>query len=124
LSAPNLRTCERSAASRSGECRPTDGRARRTGRLQGYFRLSLGLSLGLFGAAIVVSRLVAGWLRWVAVTAGVVSVALGIDVGYSGLDSGFADVFGLVFVLAVLTFAVGLTVAGRRQDELIEPHAT
>jgi hypothetical protein len=84
--------------------------------LQSYFRFSLGLSLGLFGFAIVASRVVAGWLGWVAVAAGLISVATGIDVAYSGLDSGFGDVAGLLFVVAVLTFAVGLAVAGGRTN--------
>ena len=79
---------------------------------QSYFRISLGLSLALFGIAILASRLVAGWLGWLALVAGVLSVAMGIDVGYSGLESGFGA--GLPFVLAVLIFGGGLVAAGRR----------
>ena len=45
---------------------------------QSYFRISLGLSLALFGIAILASRLVAGWLGWLALVAGVLSVAMGI----------------------------------------------
>ena len=81
---------------------------------QSYFRISLGLSLALFGIAILASRLVAGWLGWLALVAGVLSVAMGIDVGYSGLESGFGDAAGLPFVLAVLIFGGGLVAAGRR----------
>lgn len=92
--------------------------------LQSYFRLSLGLSIGLFGAAIVVSRIVAGWLGWVAVAAGALYVATAIDVGYSGLDSGFGDVAGLLFVLAVLTFGVGLCLGAGRRDEPAGPRVT
>jgi hypothetical protein len=82
---------------------------------QSYFRMSLGLSLALFGIAMLASRLVAGWLGWLALVAGVLSVAMGIDVGYSGLESGFGDAAGLPFVLAVLVFGGGLVAAGRRQ---------
>jgi hypothetical protein len=81
---------------------------------QSYFRISLGLSLALFGVAILASRLVAGWLGWLALSAGLLSVALGIDVGYSGLESGFGDAAGLLFVLAVLIFGSGMVAAGRR----------
>jgi hypothetical protein len=87
---------------------------------QGYFRFSLGLALGLFGAAILVSRLVPSWLGWVVTGAGALYVATGIDVGYSGLDSSFGDVARLILVLVTLIFAVGLIVAGRRGVQTLE----
>jgi hypothetical protein len=87
---------------------------------QSYFRLLLGLSLVLFGAAILATRRAASWLGWVAVLAGAVSVAIGIDVGYSGLESSFQDAAGIAFLLALAVFAVGLIVSGaRRPDRLV-----
>jgi hypothetical protein len=86
--------------------------------LQSYFRVSFGLALALFGSAIVISRLVASWLGWLAIGAGLVSAAIGIDVAYSGLESGFQDAASLVLVLAVLVFAIGLVISGRRREPL------
>jgi hypothetical protein len=87
--------------------------------VQSYFRILFGLSLVLSGAAIVVSRIVAGWLGWLGVLAGLLSVAKGIDVGYAGLESGFGDLADSAFQLAVLVFAVGVFVTGvRRRDPL------
>ena len=82
--------------------------------IQSYFRLSLGLSLALFGAAIVASRLLAAWLGWLAVAAGLLSVVMAIDVGYNGLESEIGDAAGPAFVLALTVFAIGVTFPGRR----------
>ncbi|HEX6878012.1 MAG TPA: hypothetical protein VF165_20295 [Nocardioidaceae bacterium] len=79
---------------------------------QSYFRLLLGLSFALFGAAILTGRLVAGWLGWAAVLAGLLSVTIGIDVGYSGLESGLQDTVGITFLLVGLVFALGLLTSG------------
>lgn len=85
--------------------------------VQSYFRVLLGLTFVLFGAAIVATRVVAGWLGWVAVLAGLLTAAIGIDVGYSGLESHVQDLAGIAFLLAVLVFAVGMFVTGlRRRD--------
>jgi hypothetical protein len=81
---------------------------------QSYFRVLLGLSLVLFGAAMIAIRLGAAWLGWVAVLTGALSAAIGIDVGYSGLESGLQDAAGIAFVLAIVVFAVGMSVAGVR----------
>jgi hypothetical protein len=43
---------------------------------------------------------------------GLLSIAIGVCVGYAGLESGFQDAAGLVFQLVVLVFVVGLLVAG------------
>jgi hypothetical protein len=86
---------------------------------QSYFRLLLGMSFVLFGASILATRRAAAWLGWVAILAGAISVAFGIDVGYSGLESGFQDVTGIAFLVALAVFAVGLIVTGaRRRDPL------
>jgi hypothetical protein len=85
--------------------------------VQSYFRVLLGLSLVLFGAAIVATRLVPRWLGWVAVLSGLLSVANGIDVGYNGLESGFQDVAIGASQLAILVFAVGVLVTGVRHRD-------
>lgn len=85
--------------------------------LQSYFRVVLALALLLLGTAALVSRLVPSWLGALLVLAGLLSIALGISVGYAGLESGFQDVTGLAFQLVVLAFAVGVFVTGARRNE-------
>jgi len=82
--------------------------------VQSYFRILLGLSLVLIGAAITTARALASWLGWMAVLAGVLSIAVGIDVGYSGLESGFQDAVGPASQIALAVFAIGVLVAGYR----------
>ncbi|MGP3925127.1 hypothetical protein [Streptomyces sp. 8N616] len=82
---------------------------------QSYFRILLGLTLALFGTAILASRRVAGWLGWTALVAGVCSVIFGVDVGYSGLASGLQGVLGIVIFILVLVFAAGVLVTGVRE---------
>ncbi|MGW0615755.1 hypothetical protein [Streptomyces sp. NPDC002788] len=82
---------------------------------QSYFRILLGLTLALFGTVILTSRRIAGWLGWTALVAGVCSVIVGVDVGYSGLASGLQDVLGIAFLILVLIFAVGVLVTGVRE---------
>jgi hypothetical protein len=81
--------------------------------LQGYFRLVLGIAFLLLGAAAVVSRLVPTWLGVLLAVGGLLSVAIGVSVGYAGLESGFQDAVGIALQLVVLVFVVGLLVAGR-----------
>lgn len=83
--------------------------------LQSYFAVLYGLTLILLGVAIAVSRLLGGWLGWVAVVAGVLYLAIGIDVGYRGLESGFHDVGGVGSQLLVVVFVVGLLVTELRR---------
>jgi hypothetical protein len=82
---------------------------------QSYFRLLLGLTLLLVGAGILASRLVAGWLGWAAVLAGVMSVVIGVDVGYSGLASPLQDALSMIFLIVVLALSIGVLVGGFRQ---------
>jgi hypothetical protein len=84
--------------------------------LQSYFRIVLGVTLLLLGAAAVVSRLVPAWLGVLLLVAGLLSLLVGVSVGYAGLESGFQDFVGLVFQLVVLAFGVGLLVVGRRAE--------
>jgi hypothetical protein len=85
--------------------------------LQSYFRVLLGVAFLLLGAAAVVSRLVPSWLGVLLVVGGLLSLAVGISVGYAGLESGFQDAVGIGFQLVVLVFIVGLLVVGRRARE-------
>jgi hypothetical protein len=89
--------------------------------LQSYFRVLLGVAFMLLGAATVVSRLVPRWLGALLAVGGLASVALGISVGYAGLESGFQDSVGIVFQLAALAVAVGVFVSGVRRTEQGHP---
>jgi hypothetical protein len=85
--------------------------------LQSYFRVLLGVAFMLLGAAAVVSRLVPSWLGVLLVVGGLLSLAIGISIGYAGLESGFQDAVGIALQLVVLVFVVGLLVVGRRARE-------
>src|ERR687895_2074343 len=85
--------------------------------LQSYFRVLLGVAFLLLGAAAVVGRLIPGWLGVLLVVAGLLSLAVGVSVGYAGLESGFQDAIGIAFQLVVIVFVVGLLVVGRRAVE-------
>lgn len=82
---------------------------------QSYFRLLLGLTFALLGAVILAGRLVAGWLGWAAVVMGLISAAIGVDVGFSGLASGLQDFLGIAFLVIVLVFALGVLATGIRE---------
>jgi hypothetical protein len=82
--------------------------------LQSYFRVLLGVAFLLLGAAAVVSRLVPSWLGLLLVVAGLLSLLVGISVGYAGLESGFQDAVGIALQLVFLVFIVGLLIVGRR----------
>jgi hypothetical protein len=83
--------------------------------VQSYVRVSFGLALLAYGAAIIVAGALRGWTGWVAVLAGVLSIAWGVDVGYSGLDSSFQQIASPVFNVAVAAFAIGVVVASRSE---------
>jgi hypothetical protein len=85
--------------------------------LQSYFRVTLGAALLLFGATILVTRALAAWTGWMAALAGLVSVAVGIDVAYRGLQSGFQELAVPGFLLAMLALGIGVLVSGRREGE-------
>ncbi len=81
--------------------------------LQSYFRVTLGLALLLFGATMLTTRAVAAWVGWVAALAGLISVAVGVDVAYSGLQSAFQALAVPAFQLLVLVVGVGVLVSAR-----------
>lgn len=78
---------------------------------QSYFRVLLGATLLLSGVTILVARLLPGWPGWVAALAGVVSLSVGVDVGYSGLDSGFQQIASPAFQVLVLLFGAAVVLA-------------
>ena len=82
--------------------------------VQSYFRVLYALTLTLLGVAVALSRLFAAWLGWVAVAAGVLSLAIGIDIGYRGLESGFHDLADVGYQLLALVFVVGILVTELR----------
>jgi len=85
--------------------------------LQSYFRVVLGVALLLLGAAAAASRLVPTWLGALLAFAGLLSLTVGISVGYAGFESSFQDAVAIAFQLVFLVFAVGLLVVGRRARE-------
>jgi len=87
---------------------------------QSYFRLLLGGALLLFGAAILTTHVLSAWLGFIAVLAGGLSVAVGVDVAYSGLDSGIQRIAVPAFQVVILVFGVGVLVAADR-GRLDEP---
>jgi hypothetical protein len=82
--------------------------------LQSYFRVLLGVAFVLLGTAAVGSRLLPSWLGVLLVVGGLLSLAIGISVGYEGLESGFQDPVGIALQLIILVFSVGLLVVSRR----------
>jgi Domain of unknown function (DUF4386) len=92
--------------------------------VQSYFRVLFGLTVLLLGVGLVATRLVAGWLGWTAALAGLLSGAIGVDVGYNGLDSGFQDLAVPAFQVVALIFVVGVLVSGaRRRGPVAAPQA-
>jgi len=89
---------------------------------QSYFRVLMGAALLLFGAAILSTRLLPAWTGCVAVLAGILSVAIGVDVGYSGLDSGLQRIATPGFLVVMLVFGIGVTLAAAR-GRVSEPAA-
>jgi len=85
--------------------------------LQSYFRVLLGVAFLLLGCAAVMSRLVRTWLGALLAVGGLLSLAIGFSVAYTGLESGFQDAVGLALQLIILVFGVGLLVVGRRNRE-------
>jgi len=85
--------------------------------INSYFRLLLGSTVVLFGVAIVRTRIIAGWLGWVAAVGGLLYMASGIAVAYRGFESGFGDVTGAAVQILFLVFVVGLLVVSVRMKE-------
>jgi hypothetical protein len=87
--------------------------------VQGYVHVLLGAGLLLFGSAILTSRLMPRWTGWVAVLAGILSVAVGVDLSYNGLESESRQMAWPAFQIVLSVFAIGVTiaaVAGHRRE--------
>jgi Domain of unknown function (DUF4386) len=80
--------------------------------VQSYFRLLLGLTVVLFGVAVARTGVVARWLGWIAVLGGLLYMAVGVAVGYSG----FEKPGDLVIQSLFLIFMVGVLLAGLRRE--------
>ena len=85
--------------------------------LQSYFRVTLGVALLLLAATILTTHALAAWAGWVAVLAGLVSVAVGVDVAYNGLESAFQELAVPAFQLLMLVLAIGVLVSARGERE-------
>lgn len=81
--------------------------------LQSYFRLLLGLTFVLFGAAAVRSGIIARWAAAAGIAAGLLYAAVGVAVGHTG----FEKPGGPIVQLLMLTFVVGVLTAGVRRRE-------
>lgn len=86
--------------------------------LQSYFRILLGISVALIGLAALAKSILSQFLGWLAIVAGAISIATGVDVAYSGLEGGLQDALSPIFQLAVLVFAVGVLASGLRGRDL------
>jgi tellurite resistance protein TehA-like permease len=78
---------------------------------QSFFYGGYGLTLALLGVVVTISRRFGAWLGWVAVTAGLLSLAIGIDVAYRGSETGFYELAGAGYQLLILAFVLGILVA-------------
>jgi hypothetical protein len=70
-----------------------------------------GLTLVLLGVAVAVSRRFGASIGSVAVAAGLLSLAIGIDVAYRGSETDFYKLSSVAYQLLVLVFVVGIVIA-------------
>jgi hypothetical protein len=89
--------------------------------INSYFRLVLGLSVALYGAASVRTAIVARWLGWTAIVGGLSYMASGIAVGYAGFESGFGELTTILAQVMFLVFVVGVLVVGLRRKDRAAP---
>ena len=73
-----------------------------------------GLTLVLLGVVVTISRRFGAWLGWVAVAAGSLSLAIGIDIAYRGSETEFDELSSVAYQLLVRVFVVGILVAELR----------
>jgi hypothetical protein len=79
--------------------------------VQGFSYAVYGLTLVLLGAAVAVSRRFGAWIGSVAVAAGSLSLAIGIDVAYRGSETEFYKLSSVAYQLLVLVFIEGILIA-------------
>ena len=77
----------------------------------GFAYAVYGLTLVLLGVAVAVSRRFGAWIGSVAVAAGSLSLAIGIDVAYRGSETEFYELSSVAYQLLVLVFVVGILIA-------------
>jgi hypothetical protein len=82
-----------------------------------YFYTMLGVTLGLFGQAMLRSGL-AKWLGWVAMAGGLAFVATALPVGYRGFQT---TPTGMVAMVGLAATAIGITIAGIRARGVPRP---
>ena len=79
--------------------------------VQSFFYAVYSLTLVLLGVAVAVSRRFGAWIGPVAVAAGLLSLAIGIDFAYRGSETGFYELSSVAYQLLVLVFVVGILIA-------------
>ena len=79
--------------------------------VQSFSYAVYGLTLVLLGVAVAVSRRFGAWIGSVAVAAGSLSLAIGIDIAYRGSETGFYELSSVAYQLLVLVFVVGILIA-------------
>lgn len=79
--------------------------------VQSFSYAVYGLTLVLLGVAVAVSRRFGAWIGSVAVAAGSLSLAIGIDVAYRGSETEFYELSSVAYQLLVLVFVVGIVIA-------------
>jgi len=78
-----------------------------------YFRVLFGTTVLLFGVALARTAILPRWLGWVGVLTGLLSMAVGVTVGYEGFE---AHIQGLAAALLFAVFAVGVLAAAVRAE--------
>jgi hypothetical protein len=79
--------------------------------VQSVFYGVYSLTLVLLGVVVAVSRRFGAWIGSVAVAAGLLSLAIGIDVAYRGSETEFYERTSVVYQLLVLVLVVGILIA-------------
>ena len=79
--------------------------------VQSFFYGVYSLTLVLLGVVVAVSRRFGAWIGSVAVAAGLVALAIGIDVACRGPETEFYERASVGYQLLVLVFVVGIFVA-------------
>ena len=79
--------------------------------VQSFFYGVYSLTLVLLGVVVAVSRRFGAWIGSVAVAAGLVALAIGIDVAYRGPETEFYEGASVAYQLLVLVFVVGILIA-------------
>jgi hypothetical protein len=79
--------------------------------VQSFFYGVYGLTLVLLGVVVAVSRQFEAWIGSVAVAAGLLSLAIGIDIAYRGSETEFYERTSVGYQLLVLVFLVGILIA-------------